>query len=132
MAPAIGDFARLSVRLLPVDLLPSGPAFSVVHRGGNLAVYDICPLRRKTLQAWIGSAMNASEQGKELNFPIIDDATRSAVGTTSFFRVVPSEHKRIEMGKTWLGAPLSQDAHQYSSEVFDDQPRIRNTLSEQS
>jgi RimJ/RimL family protein N-acetyltransferase len=48
--------------------------------------------------------MNASEQGKELNFPIIDEATRSAVGTTSFFRVVP-EHKRLEMGKTWLGAP---------------------------
>jgi hypothetical protein len=75
--------------------------------------------------------MNASEQGKELNFPIIDDATRSAVGTTSFFRVVP-EHKRIEMGKNVARSTLSQDAHQYSSEVFDDQPRIRNNISEQS
>jgi RimJ/RimL family protein N-acetyltransferase len=28
----------------------------------------------------------------------------TAVGTTSFYRVVP-EHKRLELGKTWLGAP---------------------------
>lgn len=56
------------------------------------------------LEAWIGSAMEANERGAELNFAIIDEASRSAVGTTSFYRVVP-EHKRLEVGKTWLGAP---------------------------
>jgi len=59
---------------------------------------------RDELQTWIGSAMNANERGTELNFAIIDEVSQLAVGTTSFYRVVP-EHKRLELGKTWLGAP---------------------------
>jgi RimJ/RimL family protein N-acetyltransferase len=59
---------------------------------------------RKELQAWISTAMQANERGTEMNFAIIDEASRSAIGTTSFYRVVP-EHKRLELGKTWLGAP---------------------------
>ena len=58
---------------------------------------------RDELEAWIGRAMDANRQGTELNFAIIDVASNSAVGTTSFYRVVP-EHKRLELGKTWLGA----------------------------
>ena len=58
---------------------------------------------RDELHAWIGTAMDANENGTELNFAIIDEASYSAVGTTSFYRVVP-EHKRLELGKTWLGA----------------------------
>jgi RimJ/RimL family protein N-acetyltransferase len=48
--------------------------------------------------------MDANERGAEMNFAIIDEASQSAIGTTSFYRVVP-EHKRLELGKTWLGAP---------------------------
>ena len=59
---------------------------------------------RDELEAWIGKAMDANRQGTELNFAIIDVASNSAVGTTSFYRVVP-EHKRLELGKTWLAAP---------------------------
>jgi RimJ/RimL family protein N-acetyltransferase len=59
---------------------------------------------REELQAWISTAMQANERGTEMNFAIIDEASRSAIGTTSFYRVVP-EHKRLELGKTWLGAP---------------------------
>jgi RimJ/RimL family protein N-acetyltransferase len=59
---------------------------------------------REELQTWIGTAMDANERGTEMNFAIIDEASQSAIGTTSFYRVVP-EHKRLELGKTWLGAP---------------------------
>jgi RimJ/RimL family protein N-acetyltransferase len=59
---------------------------------------------RDELEAWIGPAIDANQRGAELNFAIIDEASRSAVGTTSFYRVVP-EHKRLELGKTWLGSP---------------------------
>jgi len=55
------------------------------------------------LQAWIGTAVDVNERGTEMNFAIIDEASQSAVGTTSFYRVMP-EHKRLELGKTWLGA----------------------------
>jgi RimJ/RimL family protein N-acetyltransferase len=59
---------------------------------------------KNDLQDWIGAAMDANRCGVEMNFTIIDEASQSAVGTTSFYRVVP-EHKRLELGKTWLGAP---------------------------
>jgi RimJ/RimL family protein N-acetyltransferase len=59
---------------------------------------------REELQAWLPTAMDANERGTEMNFAIIDEASQSAIGTTSFYRVVP-EHKRLELGKTWLGAP---------------------------
>ena len=59
---------------------------------------------RDELEAWIGRAMDANRHGTELNFAIIDEPSNSAVGTTSFYRVVP-EHKRLELGKTWLAAP---------------------------
>ena len=62
---------------------------------------------RGELETWIGSAMEANERGTELNFAIIDEASQSAVGTTSFYRVVP-EHKRLELGKTWLGALIDR------------------------
>jgi RimJ/RimL family protein N-acetyltransferase len=58
---------------------------------------------REELQTWINTAVDANERGTEMNFAIIDEASRSAIGTTSFYRVVP-EHKRLELGKTWLGA----------------------------
>ncbi len=58
---------------------------------------------RDELQAWIRTAIDANERGIEMNFAIIDEASQSAIGTTSFYRVVP-EHKRLELGKTWLGA----------------------------
>jgi RimJ/RimL family protein N-acetyltransferase len=59
---------------------------------------------REELQTWIRTAMDANERGTEMNFAIVDEASQSAIGTTSFYRVVP-EHKRLELGKTWLGAP---------------------------
>jgi len=58
---------------------------------------------RAELKTWINTAADANERGTEMNFAIIDDVSQSAIGTTSFYRVVP-EHKRLELGKTWLGA----------------------------
>jgi hypothetical protein len=67
---------------------------------------------RDELQTWIGSAMNANELGTELNFAIIDEVSQLAVGTTSFYRVVP-EHKRLELGKDLARSTLSEDTDQY-------------------
>jgi RimJ/RimL family protein N-acetyltransferase len=59
---------------------------------------------RKELESWVMSAMQANELGSEMNFTIIDQTTQKAVGATSLYRVVP-EHRRMELGKSWLGAP---------------------------
>ncbi len=94
-----------SVRLVPVDYshldqLSRWSAEEDIWRYMTFAHLA----SREELQTWIGSAMDANERGTELNFAIIDEPTQSAVGATSFYRVVP-EHKRLELGKTWLGAP---------------------------
>jgi len=59
---------------------------------------------RDEMKSWMSSAMEANSSGTELNFAIIDELSESAVGATSFYRVVP-EHRRLELGKTWLGEP---------------------------
>src|ERR1700755_597359 len=59
---------------------------------------------KNELESWILSAMQANELGSEMNFAIIDQTTQKAVGATSLYRVVP-EHRRMELGKSWLGAP---------------------------
>lgn len=94
-----------SVRLVPVDYsyldqLSRWSAEEEIWRYMTFAHLA----SREEMHAWIGSAMEANLSGTELNFAIIDEATDSAVGATSFYRVVP-EHKRQELGKTWLGKP---------------------------
>ena len=94
-----------SVRLLPldyshVDQLSRWSAEEDIWRYMTFAHLT----SRDELQTWVGSAMDANDLGTELNFAIIDEASQSAVGATSLYRVVP-EHKRLELGKTWLGAP---------------------------
>jgi N-acetyltransferase len=94
-----------SVRLVPVDYSHLDQLFRWSAEEEIWRYMTFAHLAsRDELEAWIGTAMDANRRGTELNFAIIDEASQSAVGTTSFYRVVP-EHKRLELGKTWLGAP---------------------------
>jgi hypothetical protein len=58
--------------------------------------------------------MNANELGTELNFAIIDEVSQLAVGTTSFYRVVP-EHKRLELGTSILNWSLQTSMNAVST-----------------
>lgn len=93
-----------SVRLVPVDY---SHLDQLAHWSAEEEIWRYMTFAhlasRGELETWIGSAMEANERGTEMNFAIIDEASQWAVGTTSFYRVVP-EHKRLELGKTWLGA----------------------------
>lgn len=93
-----------SVRLAPVDYshLDQLSLWSVEEDMWRYMTFARLASKDE-LQAWIGTAMDANERGTEMNFAIIDETSQSAVGATSFYRVVP-EHKRLEVGKTWLGA----------------------------
>lgn len=94
-----------SVRLVPVDysFLDQLSRWSAEEDIWQYMTFAHLASRQE-MEAWIGNAMEANLRGTELNFAIVDEATDSAVGTTSFYRVVP-EHKRLELGKTWLGKP---------------------------
>jgi RimJ/RimL family protein N-acetyltransferase len=97
-----------SVRLVPVDYSHLDQLFVWSTEEDIWRYMTFAYLAsRDELEVWIGTAMDGNERGTELNFAIIDETTQSAVGTTSFYRVVP-EHKRLELGKTWLGAPYRQ------------------------
>jgi RimJ/RimL family protein N-acetyltransferase len=94
-----------SVRLVPVDYshldqLSVWSAEEDIWRYMTFAYLA----SKNDLEDWIGAAMDANKRGIEMNFAIIDEVSQSAVGTTSFYRIVP-EHKRLELDKTWLGTP---------------------------
>jgi RimJ/RimL family protein N-acetyltransferase len=94
-----------SVRLEPVD-----PAHfpALAELAGEEDIWRYMTYARLTdadsLRRWIDTAAQANALGTELNFAIVDERSGKAVGGTSFYRVVP-EHRRLELGKTWIGAP---------------------------
>jgi RimJ/RimL family protein N-acetyltransferase len=94
-----------SVRLEPID--PTHfPALSEL--AGEEDIWRYMTYARLTdadaLHRWIDGAVQANALGTELNFAVIDERNGKAVGGTSLYRVVP-EHRRLELGKSWIGAP---------------------------
>lgn len=64
---------------------------------------------RQEVAAWIAGALAEAAKGTRIPFAIIDQASGRAVGSTSYLDVAP-EHRRIEIGWTWLGAPARRTA----------------------
>ncbi|HBK90648.1 MAG TPA: GNAT family N-acetyltransferase [Parvularcula sp.] len=50
--------------------------------------------------AWMDDRLNATRQGPDLTFAVIDKATSAAVGSSSYLGVVLA-HRRLEIGWTW-------------------------------
>jgi RimJ/RimL family protein N-acetyltransferase len=56
-----------------------------------------------TMAAYIASALEAQAQGHELPFVIIRKSSGQVVGSTRFY-YIDREHRRVEIGYTWLAA----------------------------
>ena len=54
------------------------------------------------LRRWLATALANAEAGTEVPFATVLFATGRAVGSSRFMTIVP-EHKRLEIGWTWLG-----------------------------
>lgn len=54
------------------------------------------------LKRFIGQALSDREQGKSIPFIIIDKKTNTVAGSTRFGNL-EEQHKRVEIGWTWLG-----------------------------
>lgn len=67
------------------------------------------PRDETEVAAWIAGALAEAAKGTRIPFAIIDRASGRAVGSTSYLDVAP-EHRRIEIGWTWLGAPARRTA----------------------
>jgi RimJ/RimL family protein N-acetyltransferase len=60
------------------------------------------PTDRAGLRAWLETALANGVAGTELPFATIDQVTGQPIGSTRFLSIVP-EHRRLEIGWTWLG-----------------------------
>jgi N-acetyltransferase len=64
------------------------------------------PTTENELRAWAETAMRAREAGTEYPFATIEEATGRPIGSSRFLNIA-LEHKRVEIGWTWL-APAWQ------------------------
>ena len=64
---------------------------------------------RETIGEYIGEALTAQQQGSELPFVIIQNATNRVVGTTRFYYIQPQQ-KSAAIGYTWIAASAQRTA----------------------
>ena len=97
-----------------VRLEPLSPAHeeSLIAAAGDGELWNstvtIVP-SRANMAAYIASALNAQAQGRELPFVIIQKPSGHVVGSTRFFHIEP-DHRRVEIGYTWLSASAQRTA----------------------
>jgi RimJ/RimL family protein N-acetyltransferase len=60
------------------------------------------PTDKAILGEWIEAALANAAAGTEMPFATLDAATGKAIGSSRFMSIVP-EHRRLEIGWTWLG-----------------------------
>lgn len=115
---ATGYHRAMPLRLEPVvlegevvRLEPLAPAHlpGLVEAGRDPSIWTWMfePLTtRGAVEAWLESAIGAADAGAELAFATVDRASGSVVGSTRFMSVA-LEHRRLEIGWTWI-APAWQ------------------------
>ena len=59
------------------------------------------------LERWVETALANAEAGTERPFATIDRASGRAIGSSRFMSIVP-EHKRLEIGWTWVGSAFQR------------------------
>ena len=81
------------------------------HFAGLCAVAFDAPVWRWTimgrqdeagLRRWVDTALANAEAGTERPFATVDIASGRVIGSSRFMSIVP-EHKRLEIGWTWIG-----------------------------
>ena len=56
------------------------------------------------LRTWLETALANADAGTELPFATVDLASGRPIGSSRFLSIVP-EHRRLEIGWTWVAAP---------------------------
>jgi len=65
------------------------------------------PMDEAGLRTWLDTALTAAAAGTEVPFATVDQATGRAIGSSRFMTIVP-EHRRLEIGWTWVGAAFQR------------------------
>ena len=70
-----------------------------------------------SLERWLADALRKAAAGAELPFATIDIASGRAIGSTRFMALAP-EHRRLEIGWTWLGPSWRGGAHNSEAKLL--------------
>ena len=73
--------------------------------GLDPAIWRYLPIRPTSiddLRVWLEAGLRNAAGGSELPFATVDRETGAPIGSTRFMAIVP-EHRRLEIGWTWLG-----------------------------
>lgn len=90
-----------SVRLEPLSLTHLD---ALLEAGADPTIWEYMPsncLTREGMQEFIETALAWQRAGTALPFATVDAKSGKVVGSTRFGNIVP-EHKRVEIGWTWL------------------------------
>ena len=90
------------VRLEPLAPVHLDDLARVAFEGDLWRWTMVQPSNLVELRAWLDAAVAAAAAGAEMPFATIDRETGSAIGSSRFMSIVP-EHKRLEIGWTWVG-----------------------------
>ncbi|MEA2611791.1 MAG: N-acetyltransferase [Chloroflexota bacterium] len=103
--PVVLEGSRVRLEPLRADHLPDLElvAFDLATwRWTIMGPQDPAGLRR-----WLETALTNQEAGSERPFATIDRASGRAIGSSRFMSIVP-EHRRLEIGWTWVGAAFQR------------------------
>jgi RimJ/RimL family protein N-acetyltransferase len=115
MTPAAGSTpwvhpVTLEGRIVRLEPLDRRHLDDLVAVGLDPALWTWTQVQPETdaaLRAYLEKALAAGEVGTEVPFATILRETGRAVGSTRFLTIVP-EHRRLEIGWTWLGRPYQR------------------------
>ena len=97
------------VRLEPLTLA-SANALAEIAFDAELWTWSPSPVRtRADLDRYLDAALAAQTSGTALPFATVDAASGTVVGSTRFGNWVP-EHRRVEIGWTWIARPWQRTA----------------------
>jgi RimJ/RimL family protein N-acetyltransferase len=102
----------LSGSTVILEPLATGDAAALAEAAADGELWNITVTtvpRPEAMQAWVDAALAAQAAGRELPFVIRDAATRRVLGSTRY-RAIALEHRRLEIGNTWLRASAQRTA----------------------
>jgi N-acetyltransferase len=99
--------APLQGELVVLEPLTRGHAEPLALAAGDPSIWRWMHIDASTpggFERWFDAALGAAEAGTDVPFVTLSAATEDVLGSTRFLALAP-EHRRLEIGHTWLAAP---------------------------
>ncbi|MEO4052969.1 GNAT family protein [Solibacillus sp. CAU 1738] len=89
------------VQLIPMTQVHVDGIYEAAHDERIWEHMSVNLMTKQQVQQYVDAAEKKRESGTEFFFVIVDRATKQVIGATSFLDIA-LDHKRVEIGSTWL------------------------------